>query len=86
MSGISRDEWLSALREADPTSNPDALTRQELGAMLGLQETATKIRIRKLIADGKLVPAKKQITDASGRPQVVAAYLLTKPKRKRRRG
>lgn len=84
MSGITRDDWLTALRATEPACDPDALTGRELGALLGIKASATKERVRRLLANGTLLPSQKRITDAAGRPHLVVAYLLAKPPKKRK--
>jgi hypothetical protein len=75
---INRDEWLAALKAAECVHDESALTAHEIGTLLGLKESATKERIRKLVTDGKAVAVRKHIVDTSGRQQSVSAYRLVK--------
>jgi predicted ArsR family transcriptional regulator len=79
---INRDEWLAAVRAVEPANDPDALTVQELCAILGTKRSATKERVAKLVADGKAVRTSKRVQDVAGRPQVVVAYRLVMRKGK----
>lgn len=75
---ISHDEWLAALESTSRVDDPEAMTSREIGALLGLSPSATKVRIRKLVDGGKATSARKRMTDSSGRAQWVAAYRLVK--------
>lgn len=79
---ITRDEWLAAVRELEPANDQDALTVNELAAMLGIKITATRERLRKLLTEGKAIRTSKLVTDATGRSQSVLAYRLVKPAKK----
>lgn len=81
MSGISRDEWLTALGVEARQGDPDALSITEIGAMLGLKASATKVHVRRLLAEGTLKPALKRMTDTAGRSLLVPAYVLVKVRR-----
>jgi predicted ArsR family transcriptional regulator len=81
MSGITRDEWLSALNE--PVNNdPNAITVVELAAMLQIGRTAAKERMAKLVKDGKAVRLSKIVTNQDGRRHRVPAYKLLPAKKK----
>jgi predicted transcriptional regulator len=83
MSGINRDEWLAAVAEVEGVSDPDAITRDELGVLLGLSKSATKERIVKLLADGLVQRSRKRVTNNAGHLQWIPAYRLMKaPKKK----
>ncbi len=82
---ISRDDWLNALHALEPACEPDALTRRELANLFGLKPSATKERIRKMVENGAARLTRKRVADTSGRPQVVPAYALVKPLRRKRR-
>lgn len=78
MSGINRDEWLAALKQAEPQDDPDVFTTDELAAMVGVKGTAMRNRIRRLLREEKVVRASKRIMDSSGRIQSVNAYKLVR--------
>lgn len=81
MSGISRDEWLSALGESMPQPDPTAITATELAAMLGIARTTAEVRIRKLLVDKKAIRTVKLVQDSGGATRRVTAYKLVKGKR-----
>lgn len=78
--GINRDDWLSALREADHADCPesDALTIAELGEILGAQRLATTNRVKRMIAAGTAVKTTKRIRRGDGAVITVTAYRLVK--------
>jgi len=55
MSGISRDEWMRALQEANIPTEDDrsAMTAAELAAMLGIDHQAANRRLKALERAGK---------------------------------
>ncbi len=75
---INRDEWLAALKNAECEHDDNAITSSDVAIMLGIGTSAAKVRIRKLVADGKAVAVRKHIKDGTGRTQSVAAYRLIK--------
>lgn len=81
MQGISRDEWMSALGEAEIPNDPSALTMTEIGELLRLGRDATKERVSRLLKEGKATKAQKWATDSAGRKIRVPAYKLVKVKR-----
>lgn len=86
MSGITRDEWLAALKQATPADDPDVFTKNELGVMLGLKRTTMQERLKRLVLDGKAIRTTKRVTTTGGVQTSVAAYKLVKSepvKRKR---
>jgi hypothetical protein len=85
-SGISRDEWLSALQSAgiDDRDDQDAMTPMELGEILGIDRQAAVRRLKKMVKMGKATPTRKRVHDAGGRMQSHTAYrLVDKPKKRR---
>jgi len=88
MSGISRDEWLSALGAVAPLPefHPDAITITEFAELAGLQRTAAKDRMKALVKAGKARRVSKPAFDVCGRRVVLPAYVLIKgaPTRSRR--
>lgn len=86
MSGITRDDWLTALRETEPVNDPDALTVKELAELLGISVCLAQRKVPKLVAEGKATRTKKRVVDSAGRVQVVPAYVLVKaaPARKKK--
>lgn len=85
MTGITRDEWVAALKQAEPVNDPDVFTTYEIGAMVGIRGTAARKHIRRLFAEGKVARASKRITDTSGRVQCVTAYRLVRPEPSRKK-
>lgn len=86
--GISRDEWLKAVDDVESApSDPDALTSEEIGKMLGLGRSAAKERIRKLIGAQKAIRVSKAVRNSHGLMVRVPAYKLVKdaqaPRRRR---
>ena len=75
---ITRDDWLSAVKEAREVTIPesDALTMQELASLLGLRRTATRLQLNTLISTGRAVKTTKQVRRLDGRVVVVPAYRL----------
>jgi hypothetical protein len=81
-SGISRDEWLKALGE-DMPNDPAALTTYEIATLLGLERTAAKDRVRRLLQEGKAMRACKWIVNGAGVRTRVPAYKLIVPTKKK---
>lgn len=77
---VSREAWIAALGMSDVVCDQDALTTAELGELFGRKHSATKVRIRQLVAEGKLIATRKRMTDSTGRPIIVPAYQIAKPK------
>lgn len=75
---ITRDDWMAALREAEPVNDPNVLTTEELAGMLGIKSTAMRVRLRRLLDDGKVTRTLKRVLDTTGRIQNIAAYKLVK--------
>ncbi len=75
---ITRDDWLAAVAEctAKETDDPDAMTNEDLQALLGRSETQTRHYIRAMLKANKIVPATKAITAKDGRRIHVSAYRL----------
>jgi hypothetical protein len=71
---IDREKWLQAL--GDMTVDNNAITIAEFGAMIGRKNTQAKVRMAALIKAGKAKPVRRQITDVTGRPHIVPAYVL----------
>lgn len=79
--GISRSAWESAIQEVtqieyDLSENADALTVQELAAVLGLGRSQAYRRAKQLVAAGKATSVRKRIRTPSGTTYPVAAYRL----------
>lgn len=82
---LTRDAWLKALGEAAQPTDPDALTAQEIAAMLGMHHKVVGVYIRRLIAEGRAQQTCKMIQTTAGYTRRVPAYrLLDVPSRKRR--
>ncbi len=87
MSGISRDEWLTALKDAEiePEHDADAVTIHEFAAMFGLKMGAAKHRLETLVELGKATRTRKRQPSVSGRMIGYIAYRLREPKPQKRR-
>jgi predicted transcriptional regulator len=77
MSGISRDEWLSALNESD-VNDPAALSMAELSALLKIARSTAQLRIDRLVKEGKAARTSKVVTTDTGRRYRITAYKLLK--------
>jgi predicted ArsR family transcriptional regulator len=77
---ISKEQWLKALNEAQGENDPEALTVEEIAALLGLSKPAARGRIDLLLKQQRLVKTRKIITRDNGRPFPVLAFKLVKEK------
>lgn len=78
---ISRDEWLTALQEAEAVplpNDPSVLSISELGSLFGVGVAAATRKARVLLAAGKAVRTDKLIRQSDGRVRKVPAYRLVK--------
>lgn len=78
-SGISRDEWLRALEDAgisDTEDDQEALTMEELAALLGIPRQTAMHRIKKLAEMGKVKRTHKWGTNSYGRRMHYVAWRL----------
>jgi hypothetical protein len=77
-SGITRDEWLSALESAgiDERDDQDAITPTELADLLGIDRQAAARRLRKMVKLGKATQTRKRVAVSDGRVQSLPAYRL----------
>ena len=87
-SGISREDWLKALAEANvPTENDQqAVTVAEFAAMLDLTPWMAAYRLRNLHRNGRAVRTSKRGPDSRGRQKALVAYRLVEPKARRKTG
>lgn len=74
---INREAWLKAVASLMPPTDESAVTSAEFAEMLGLQISAAKARMKKLVVSGAATVTFKHILDSAGRPQRVRAYTLT---------
>lgn len=74
--GITREEWLTALGQAELPEDPSALTIEELRKLLGGGRESVKVRVDKLITIGKAKKVTKRILRADGASLRVTAYKL----------
>lgn len=74
--GITREEWLKALGEAEVPEDPSAFTISELEKLLGCSTSSTKRRVRKLLNERKATVAWKRVATNDGRFMKVPAYKL----------
>lgn len=85
MSGISRDDWLSALKEACEAPPPpsDALTVMEFGELIGVGRAQAYKRLQILVKSGRAELTKKQIRRGGelGHWVWVPAYRLITPEK-----
>lgn len=88
MSGITKDDWLRALNEANESvaDDPEAITIGEFAQMFGLRFHVASYRLRNMLLKGRAVRTSKRGYDGAGRYKTLTAYKLTeqpkKPKRK----
>lgn len=80
MTGINKDEWLSAVKAANEAPLPasDAITLTEFGQLMGVERSQAGKRMRGLVQAGKATPTKKQTRRADGGIIWVPAYRLVK--------
>lgn len=78
---ISRDEWLAALGEAVAPADPDAVSVDELGKLVGLRRTAAKAHADRLVTEGRAIRTVK----FNARGQRVGAYKLVTPAKAKRK-
>jgi hypothetical protein len=80
MSTIARDEWLAALKDAQPVldTDPTVLSTRELADVFGMGLAATKHRLDLLVKAGKAQITQKQYRQSDGRIRVIPAYRLLK--------
>jgi hypothetical protein len=76
---ITRDDWLRALGEADCPVDDNALTVQELMALLDLTEASAARKAKRLVEDGKAERVRKRVENAAGQRITVPAYRLRQP-------
>lgn len=86
MSGINRDQWLGALRDAGMPHEDDqqAVTIRDFMTMLGLKREAARRRLDALVDAGKAVRTSKREARSNGSAHAAVAYRLLgkKPARK----
>jgi hypothetical protein len=80
MSGIARDEWLAALKDAQPVleDDPSVLSTRELAEIFGLGLGAAKHRVELLVKAGKAQITQKPYRQSDGRIRTIPAYRLLK--------
>ena len=80
MSGITRDEWLTALREAGESDEDDraAITCTEFMAMMGVDRQTARRRLEKLVAVGTAIRTTKRERATDGRVVRCIGYRLVK--------
>jgi hypothetical protein len=82
---ITRDEWLSALQEADlapPDDDPRAVTIAEFQQMFGLKRCAATRTLQELEKAGKAKRTNKMSVTPAGRRIYYVAYRLLDRKKK----
>lgn len=81
MSGINRDDWLSAYKAAmdAPLPPSDALTVKEFGALIGFNHSHAHKRLKLMVETGIAELTKKQVRRDDGGIISVPAYRLKKP-------
>ena len=81
-SGITRDDWLSAIREATeplPSADDDeSVTIADFATLLGVQRCQAGKRMRMLVHAGKATLTRKSIRRVDGGVIWVPAYRLVK--------
>jgi hypothetical protein len=83
--GITRDDWLSALKEADEASKPvtrepDVMSVREFAEMSGCAETTAKVKIRNLLAAGLVERVNIYLRRSNGTRFPSSGYRLLKKK------
>lgn len=75
---ISRDEWLSALKDAGlhDDSDPNAVTSTEFAALMGMSRSTAERKLKLLVKAGGATAVHKRITDTAGRSVQCSAYRL----------
>jgi hypothetical protein len=84
---VDHEVWLRAIQDASsPVSDdPNAITAQEFADLYDCSYATAKIRLKKLMAVGKVSRVSKWIIDVGGRRLRVPAWILvTKVTKKRR--
>ena len=76
---ISRDAWLSALKDAVDPGDPNSMTSSELGEILGISKRQAQIHAMRLVKKGRAKLTTKRITRSNGYTQSVQSYSLTLP-------
>ena len=78
---ISRDDWLTALKEAEDAPLPvsDALTVEEFAALIGMKTGAARKRLLLMLAAGTVVQTTKQFRRSDQRIATATAYRLVTP-------
>jgi len=78
-SGISRDEWLKAMQDAQLETSEDdqgAMTRSEFAALFGYSDGTSARRLDALVKAGKARETSKRVRDTRGRSVLLRAYRL----------
>jgi hypothetical protein len=79
-SGITRDDWLTAMREAQGQApapdDPSVLTVQEFAALMGICRATAEKRMRALVASGKATHTTKPARRLNGVVSAISAYRL----------
>jgi DNA-binding Lrp family transcriptional regulator len=85
MSGISRDDWLKALGDADVVTDDSALTVADICQQFNLCEDAVRERLRKLVASGSARRVVKIVPNSLGHKKRVTAFVLLPPNQSKRK-
>lgn len=86
--GISRDEWLAALEEAQSaelTNDPNLLSLHEAASLLGLHFNTARRHLRLMVAKGIAERREKRIRAEDGKIRVVPAWRLVKKAQTKKR-
>lgn len=75
---ITHDEWQDALNAAHlpPETESKALTVAELAEKYGLADRTVRVKIARLVREGKVIAIKKRMPKITGHTQLVPAYIL----------
>jgi DNA-binding Lrp family transcriptional regulator len=73
---VSREAWLTAVRDIEPEDFPEAKTSSEIAELLGVGPTCAKKQIKALVKAGKAKAVTRTLTNAVGARMRVPAYLL----------
>lgn len=77
---ISRDDWLTALKDAEEQlPESDALTVKEFADLIGMERNSAQARLLLLVKAGKAHRTTKQIRRSDNRIMTTTAYRLVNP-------
>ena len=69
-------DWENVVEAVQKRRDPNAKTAKELQGLWRIGNTATNMRLRKLMAAGAVRQEKAYVEDITGRAQLVPVYIL----------